>query len=254
MEAIANFFSHFVQPDPGTAMMVVFNLIIIESLLSVDNAAVLATIVLGLPREQRRRALRIGIIFAYVFRGAALIFASLLIKISWLKLAGGGYLLFLCAEFFYDKITSGGGEEETKTRKPWKIPGLTIFWSTVLMVELVDVTFSIDNVFAAVAFTKNIYLVCTGVFIGIITMRIVAGYFVQLMQKFPFLDTVAFIVIGILGLRLCADFCCSYITTNQVCILMHHEHSDLYFSLLTAGVFFIPVLSSLLLGFPKRKN
>jgi len=54
------------------------------------------------------------------------------------------------------------------------------------MVELMDMTFSIDNVFAAVAYTHNIYLVYTGVFIGIVTMRIVAGYFVQLMRRFPF--------------------------------------------------------------------
>ena len=113
------------------------------------------------------------------------------------------------------------------------------------MVELMDLTFSVDNVFAAIAFTKNIYLVCTGVFIGIITMRIVASYFVKLMVRFPFLDTVAFIVIALLGIRLFADFTCSYTAGSFLCELLHREHTDLYFSLLTVSVFFLPILVSL---------
>ena len=122
---------------------------------------------------------------------------------------------------------------------------LNPFWSTVIMVELMDLTFSVDNVFAAIAFTKNIYLVCTGVFIGIITMRIVASYFVKLMVRFPFLDTVAFIVIALLGIRLFADFTCSYTAGSFLCELLHREHTDLYFSLLTVSVFFLPILVSL---------
>ena len=65
MEIISDFFSHFIQPDPKTALLVVLNLILIESLLSVDNAAVLATMVMDLPAKQRKRALRIGLFFAY---------------------------------------------------------------------------------------------------------------------------------------------------------------------------------------------
>jgi YkoY family integral membrane protein len=199
LDLSANFFSHFTQPDMRTALLVVLNLIVIESLLSVDNAAVLATLVMHLRPAQRNRALRIGIFFAYLFRGMALVFASVLIKISWLKLLGGGYLLYLFAGFFVNKFSGKDIVEEAtghSAKQPRKLPGLNIFWSTVVMVELMDMTFSIDNVFAAVAFTDNIYLVCTGVFIGIISMRIVAGYFVKLMEKFPFLDTVAFLVIG----------------------------------------------------------
>src|SRR5580704_11390767 len=109
------------------------------------------------------------------------------------------------------------------------------------MVELMDLTFSIDNVFAAVAFTSNIYLVCLGVFIGIVTMRIVAGYFVKLMEKFPFLDTVAFTVIGILGLRLFLDFLCGYFTDNPLCKLLHGKESAMYFSIIPVSIFFLPL-------------
>ena len=255
MALITNFFSHFLEPDPRTAILVVLNLILIEGLLSIDNAAVLATLVIELPVKDRKRALRIGIVFAYLFRGLALLFASWLIKVSWLKLAGGAYLLFLFLQFFYKKWwgSKAGPVKSVDSGAPGQIPGLNYFWSTVVMVELMDVTFSIDNVFAALAFTKNIYLIYTGVFIGIITMRIVAGYFVKLMHRFPFLDTVAFIIIGILGLRLCFEFFCAQGIAMAICDALQSERVDFYFSTLTVGVFFMPILTSLLFNFPKRK-
>ena len=104
MESIAQFFSHFIEPNPKAALLVVLNLILIESLLSIDNAAVLATMVMDLPEKDRKRALRIGLVLAYIFRGTALLFAGALIKINWLKLVGGGYLLYLCGHFFYKEI------------------------------------------------------------------------------------------------------------------------------------------------------
>lgn len=261
MEYITEFFSHFLQPDPKAALLIVLNLILIESLLSVDNAAVLATMVMDLPEKDRKRALRIGLILAYVFRGTALLFASVLIKINWLKLLGGGYLLYLCIHFFYKRIFQKENilqieeeELEQEVKHPRRIPGLSFFWSTVVMVEIMDMTFSLDNVFAAVAFTDNIYLVCLGVFIGIITMRIVAGYFVKLMERFPFLDAVAFLVIGVLGLKLCMGYYCAEYGPSHFCEMMESEKADMIFSLSTVVLFVTPILTSIAFNFPKGKK
>jgi YkoY family integral membrane protein len=261
LEYITEFFSHFLQPDPKAALLIVLNLILIESLLSVDNAAVLATMVMDLPEKDRKRALRIGLILAYVFRGTALLFASVLIKINWLKLLGGGYLLYLCIHFFYKRIFQKENilqieeeELEQEVKHPRRIPGLSFFWSTVVMVEIMDMTFSLDNVFAAVAFTDNIYLVCLGVFIGIITMRIVAGYFVKLMERFPFLDAVAFLVIGVLGLKLCMGYYCAEYGPSHFCEMMESEKADMIFSLSTVVLFVTPILTSIAFNFPKGKK
>ncbi len=248
VEPILAFLHHYLGPDLKVAGFIILNLIVIESLLSVDNAAVLARLVMDLPSRQRNAALRIGILLAYLFRGTCLIFASTLIKISWLKLLGGGYLLFLFIEFFYSKIKHL--EEKPKTISKKKFNSLSPFISTVLMVEFMDLSFSIDNVFAAVAFTNNLVLVCIGVFIGIIMMRIVAGYFVLLMEHFPFLETIALIVIGLLGVKLCLSFFAPYIGGT---IQQHIDgpRTDFYFSIITVSIFLLPVLSSLLLNVPK---
>ena len=193
--------------DLGAAMLIVLNLIVIESLLSVDNAAVLATMVMDLPKEQRGKALKYGIIGAYVFRGICLLLAAWLTKIWWLKPIGGLYLIYLSYDYFKSKMTPAS-EDDTLNKKENRIYKYTLgllgpFWGTVALVEIMDLAFSIDNVFAAVAFTKNIWLICIGVFIGILAMRFVAQGFVRLMEKYAFLETSAFIVIALLGFKLC---------------------------------------------------
>jgi YkoY family integral membrane protein len=126
--------------------LVVLNLIVIESLLSVDNAAVLATMVLDLPKHQRSRALRYGIIGAYVLRGVCLFLAAWLVKIWWLKPLGGLYLLYLAFDYFKKKLTAknakGGEAESVDKSKNWLYKStvglIGTFWATVALVELMD--------------------------------------------------------------------------------------------------------------------
>ena len=97
--------------NPAKSIAIIGNLILIESLLSVDNAAVLATIVMDLPEHQRKKALKYGILGAYVFRGLALIFASVLISVWWLKPLGGFYLIYISFDWFIKKIKNTNDEE-----------------------------------------------------------------------------------------------------------------------------------------------
>ena len=236
--------------NPAASLAIVGNLIIIESLLSVDNAAVLATMVKDLPENQREKALKYGIWGAYVFRGLAMVFASLLIQIWWLKPLGGLYLLYLVFDWWKGKQTETKEDDLIDKKSNWlykRTVGLFgTFWSTVALVEFMDMAFSIDNVFAAIAFTPNINLVCVGVFIGILAMRFVAQGFVKLMEKFPFLETSAFIVIAILGIKLSLSFFEHFYPESSLSEALSSERSEIYISILTMSVFFIPLLINIL--------
>ncbi len=264
---------HILGPDLKAASLVILNLILIESLLSVDNAAVLATMVMDLPKHQREKALKYGIIGAYVFRGICLIFASFLIQVLWLKAVGGLYLMYLTFSYFKSKQTESKEDDTLNKEENWfykmTVGLLGPFWSTVALVELMDLAFSIDNVFAAVAFTDNIYLIMIGVFIGILAMRFVAQSFVKLIERFPFLEATAFIVIGILGIKLVLSFICDEFFKNAACgtncencncyegsafcTFANSHIADLGVSILTVAIFVVPILTSLLFNFPKRK-
>lgn len=265
---------------PIPSLIIILNLILIESLLSVDNAAVLATMVMHLPKDQRGKALRIGLIWAYIFRGLCLLFAYILIQIWWFKPLGGIYLLFLAIRHFATRKKKEEPEnieqELEHAQRSWlyknTIGRLGTFWSTVIMVEIMDLAFSIDNVLAANAYTSNIILIWLGVFIGILAMRFVAQKFVKLLEKYPFLDTCAFIVIAMLGLKLTLSvvghyYPCSSLTMfmegPMPCLESKGEHlpygehpliwGDLITSVGSIAIFILPVLSSILFNFPKHK-
>lgn len=243
---------------PASSLAIIGNLILIESLLSVDNAAVLATMVMDLPEQQRNKALKYGIWGAYFFRGLAMLFASFLIRIWWLKPLGGLYLLYLVYDYWKGKQTPSTEDDILDKNSNWlyrsTVGSLGNFWATVCLVELMDMAFSIDNVFAAVAFTPNIILVCLGVFIGILAMRFIAQWFVNLMGKYVFLETAAFIVIAILGLKLVLSVSEHYYPESGLSQFLSSHTADIAISVSTVSIFFVPILTSILFNFPRKAD
>jgi YkoY family integral membrane protein len=211
-----------------TEVLIFLNIMILEIVLSIDNAAVLAAMVKELPKEQQKKALTYGIAGAYVFRGLALLFASILIKLVWLKVAGGLYLMYLAYNALSSKVEEGG-----ENKMSIKIPFLSALWSTIVAIEMMDLVFSIDNVFAAVAFTPNLWLICGGVFVGILAMRFATTKFVKVLEKNPILERVAYWVIGALGLKLVSSYWLHDLNTEAI---------DAVFSILTLLAFIIPLI------------
>jgi YkoY family integral membrane protein len=211
-----------------TEVLIFLNIMILEIVLSIDNAAVLAAMVKELPKDQQKKALTYGIAGAYLFRGLALLFASVLIKLVWLKVAGGLYLMYLAYNALSTNVEQGGESKMTI-----KIPFLSALWSTIVAIEMMDLVFSIDNVFAAVAFTPNLWLICGGVFIGILAMRFATTRFVKVLEKNPILERVAYWVIGALGLKLVSSYWLHDLNTEAI---------DAVFSILTLLAFVVPLI------------
>ena len=207
-----------------TTLIIILNLILLEIVLSIDNAAVLSTMVNDLPKEDQKKALTYGILGAYLFRGLALLFASFLINLGWLKLVGGLYLIYLA-------INSFRKSEDGKSHSQFKIPFLSKFWSTVVMIELMDIVFSIDNIFSAVAFTNNFLTICFGVFVGILAIRFATVKLISLLNSVPNLEKIAFGVIGLLGVKLSLSVFVPQLTNEWV---------DAGFSLITLLAFSFP--------------
>lgn len=203
-------------------IIIILQLIFLEGILSIDNAAVIGALVSPLPDDQRvvwpRRlqrlgewlhpvignqrlaALRVGLLGAYLGRGLMLFLTSFLIHNSWIKLVGAAYLIHLAFDNLKDM--SGGGGEEDADLQPIKIRS---FWSTVLTVELMDLIFSIDNVVAAVSLSSKIWVVMVGVGIGILTMRFAAGIFSYAVTREPILKEAAYLLVFNIGVELILD-------------------------------------------------
>lgn len=178
-------------------------LVALEGLLSADNAMVLAVLVLGLPKAQQKKALRYGILGAFFFRTVATLLAVYLISVSWVKLLGGGYLMYLT----YRHFGSGDTVEERRAHKPAAAAfGLSAFWVTVVKVELTDIVFAVDSILVAVAMSPKTWVVVTGGILGIIAMRLVIGKLLALVERYPPLVDGAFIIIGWVAIKLFVEY------------------------------------------------
>lgn len=173
----------------------IFTLALLEGILSVDNALVLAILVRPLPEEQRKKALRWGIWGAFAFRLVAVIFATFLVQFSAFKLIGGAYLIYLAIKHMFFGL---GGEGEM-TQKDSKT---SAFWKIIVAVELTDIVFSIDSITTAVAFSNKLWVLWFGGVMGIILMRFLSGYFVKAIERFPKLEDLAYQLVFFVGVKL----------------------------------------------------
>lgn len=172
-------------------------LVVMEGLLSADNALVLAMLVRHLPGEQRKKALMYGLIGALAFRGIAVIFAGLILKLWFLQGLGAAYLLWLPIKHFF---LTDHGDGETGS----KHAGAS-FWSTVLWVELTDLAFAVDSILAGIAVADGpdkLWMVWAGGFIGVVLLRIAAGALVGLLEKFPAMNHVAYLLVAWVGVKM----------------------------------------------------
>lgn len=180
-------------------------LVIMEGLLSADNALVLAVMVKHLPEKQRKRALFYGLLGAYVFRFLAIGVGVYLIEFWWVKILGAGYLAWLAIKYFIDKKKENDeGEDEVEGINK---SGLLIrlfgnFWGTVAAVELMDIAFSIDSVLAAFGISNEIWVLLLGGMLGVLMMRGVAGIFLKLIDRVPEIETTAYVLILIIATKM----------------------------------------------------
>ncbi len=197
--------------------VIVLQLIFLEGILSIDNAAVLGAMVTHLPDHlpivwpralrrlgdslhpvlgnQRTAALRVGLLGAYVGRGIMLVLASLVVQNPWLKVIGALYLVRLA----FDNLGMAEPGESDAHVHPIEA---NAFWPIVLTVEMTDLVFSLDNVVAAVSLSDKLWVVMLGVAIGILMMRFAAGLFSYAVEREPVLKTAAYILVLNIGVEL----------------------------------------------------
>lgn len=208
-------------------------LVLMEGLLSADNAIVLAVMVKHLPEKQRKKALFYGLLGAYIFRFLAIGIGVYLIKLWWVKVLGAAYLAWITIRYFMDKKRENKEEEDIQAHEIKK-DGLFIrlfgpFWGTVVTVELMDITFSVDSILAAFGISQEIWVLLLGGMLGVLMMRGVAGVFLKFIDRVPEIETTAYILIFIIAVKM-------FLTIFDI----HISHEVFFVILLVAfGITFI---------------
>lgn len=192
LENIVDYFT-----DAGVEVyLILMVLVVLEAVLSADNAIALAAISRSIKQpELQRKALNIGLIAAYILRIILILAATWVIKYWQFELLGALYLLWLVFNYF---VMSDDGDEIEKHRSL----GFESIWQVIPTIAITDLAFSLDSVTSAIALTEDTWLIVAGGTIGIIILRFMAGLFIRWLQEYTYLEDAGFITVGFVGLRL----------------------------------------------------
>ncbi|MHB8586390.1 MAG: TerC family protein [Thermoplasmatota archaeon] len=234
------------------------SLVLLEAVLSLDNVAVLAALVRPLTPTERPRALLYGLVGAYVFRILAVLLFVGLLNNLYVRLLAGLYLVFLAGRYFVQTARArrradaegGRGAEgpaaaETPSALQGALPtllGLSVFWATVIHVEITDAIFALDQILVAVAFTTVVLLVILAALTGILLLRVATTYVARLMDWFPLLESLAYVVVAFVGLKVLEEATIGIAIPNLVSIAV------------TLGVFAVPLVAKLLWDRTRPRN
>jgi YkoY family integral membrane protein len=201
-------------------------LILLEAVLSIDNAIVLSLLARRVEARLRSRALGYGLVAAMAFRVVAVILAAYLLQWRIVQLLGGAYLVYVVIRHFLHKTRA--------SRHP---PGLAEaadagpsgFWRTVAAIELTDAAFAVDSILAAIALVgpapadaasssptsapsgrivfdappnPKLWLVMVGGGLGIVLMRFAAAGLLRLIDRFPRFELSGYLIVLLIGLKL----------------------------------------------------
>jgi YkoY family integral membrane protein len=176
------------------AFIVLGILILLEAVLSADNAIALAAIAQGLKdKKLENQALNIGLVVAYVLRIGLLLTATWVQQLWQFELLGAAYLLWLVFQHFRSKESKEDGESSANFNSLWQV---------IPVIALTDLAFSLDSVTTAIAVSNETWLVLTGATIGIVALRFMAGLFIQWLDEFVYLEDAGYITVALVGLRL----------------------------------------------------
>ncbi|WP_429971514.1 TerC family protein [Fructilactobacillus sp. Tb1] len=184
----------------GDDWLIIFSLVILECVMSVDNAIVLATQTQVLPTKKlQEESLFYGLWGAYLFRFLVIGAGVYLINFWEIKIIGAIYLIYLAVKYFVPG-------KSKKTKGPIKEKGnpysRKFFWWVVIQIEMMDILFSVDSVLASLAVSSNPVVVLIGGMVGILAMRGIAEFVMSLMKKIPELKTMAYVLVFVIGIKL----------------------------------------------------
>ena len=194
--AIVKDFSNITEPAAFTTFLQV--LMMIDLVLAGDNAIVVGALAAGLPADQRKKVILVGVIAALVLRIAFALVVTQLMQIVGLILAGGLLLLWVAWRMWRDLHHEGEsfGSEEILGDEHAGLRSAKTFRGAVWAVAIADISMSLDNVLAvAGAAREHPGILIVGLIFAVALMGIAANVIAKYIERYRWIAYVGLLVI-----------------------------------------------------------
>lgn len=245
----------------GISWSVILLILWMETILSADNAVVLAdTAIQGIGEshpDRIKKVLRWGYIGAIILRVVVLFFATTLIHIWRLKCLAWLYLVWLAIAHFIPS------SDHKKNHELWWVflqikQKRWLDMAIITKLILLDLMFAIDNLGTCVSLTNNFWNMAIAVMLAGVSFMMVAKYTVKLVETYPFMQTVAYSMIWLIGCKMIWSSLIGVIDSNslvwwfaQLCDSHRSEQFIIWSSIVGFG---IPLLTSWLWWRPTHRR
>jgi YjbE family integral membrane protein len=188
MEQIISEISHLITPAGFFALV---NVILIDIVMSGDNAIVIGLAVKDLQGTKRKHTIALGIFMATMMRILFAIFAVFLLKIIGLKFAGGLLLLYVVWKFYKELRAQKEAVGEVHPTKQ-----ATTMAGAIWLIMVADFSMSLDNVLAVAGAAKENYLILgIGLVFSIALMAAAANYIAHKMEQYPQIQWLGLLIV-----------------------------------------------------------
>ncbi len=197
------------------AFQTFLQVVMIDLVLAGDNAVVIGLAAAGLPKEQRGKAILIGIIAATVLRIVFALMTTVLLGIIGLLIAGGVLLLWVCWKMWRELRTPQHADEEAITGEDidgdGKIAGQAVttkksLRAAVIQIIVADVSMSLDNVLAvAGAAHEHPEILIFGLALSVLLMGVAATFVARLLHKHRWIAYIGLLIILYVAVKMILD-------------------------------------------------
>jgi YjbE family integral membrane protein len=191
-----------ITPEAITAFI---EIILIDIVLAGDNAIVVGALAAGLPPEQRKRVIMIGVLAALVLRILFALIVTQLLQVVGLVLAGGLLLLWVAWRMYRELRHEGesAGSDEVLGDEHSGLRPAKSFASAAWGVAVADVSMSLDNVLAvAGAAREHPWVLVFGLILSVILMGVAANFIARYIERYRWIAWVGLVVILWVALKM----------------------------------------------------
>ncbi|MBW0143939.1 TerC family protein [Sphingomicrobium clamense] len=194
-DAIVKDFSNITEPE---ALVAFGQVLMIDLILAGDNAIIVGALAAGLPADQRRKVIIIGVAAALVLRILFALIVVQLLQIVGLIFAGGLLLLWVAWKMWRElhHLGESPGSPEIEGDESSGVKPMKSFYAAAWAVAVADVSMSLDNVLAVAGAAKDHPgILIVGLILSVALMGVAANIIAKYIERYKWIAYIGLAVI-----------------------------------------------------------